>query len=79
MKIERVKKSLEKSKNVPEKRKSGQAKNMQIKYQNVYNNCYELRSRAIKYLLDSRRPNGHHFLFMSFTYKFDENHLKCMV
>ena len=41
-------KSLEKSKNVlEEKRKNGQAKNLHKKDQHVYNNCYELRSRAV--------------------------------
>ena len=50
MKNGSVKKSLEKSKN--EKRKNSHAKNLQKKYQRVYNNCYELRSRAIK------KPNG---------------------
>ena len=40
--------SHEKSKNVlEEKRKNSQAKNLHKKDQHVYNNCYELRSRAI--------------------------------
>ena len=44
-----MKKSLEKSKNVlEEKRKKGQAKNLHKKDQHAHNNCYELRSRAIK-------------------------------
>ena len=48
MKNRSVKKSLEKSKNVlEEKRKNSQAKNLHKKDQHVYNNCYELRSRAI--------------------------------
>ena len=47
MKNESVKKSLEKSKNVLEKHKNAQAKNLHKKDQHVYNNCYELRSRAI--------------------------------
>ena len=46
---ESVKKSLEKSKNViEEKRKNCQAKDLHKKDTHVYNNCYELRSRAIK-------------------------------
>ena len=48
MKHETAKKSLEKSKNVlEEKRKIVRQKNF-IKKTHVYNNCYELRSRAIK-------------------------------
>ena len=47
MKNESVKKSIDKSKNVLEKRKNGQAKKLHKKDQHVYNNCYELRSRAI--------------------------------
>ena len=50
MKNESVKKSLEKSKNVlEEKRKTVQQK-ICIKKTHVYNNCYELRSRAIKHM-----------------------------
>ena len=46
---ESVKKSLEKSKNVlKEKRKIVQQKICMKKDTHVYNNCYELRSRAIK-------------------------------
>ena len=49
MKNESVRKSLEKSKNVlEEKRKNGQSKKFTKKDQHVYNNCYELHSRAIK-------------------------------
>ena len=49
MKNESVKKSLEKSKNVlEEKRKMVKQKILHKKDQQVYNNCYELRSRAIK-------------------------------
>ena len=49
MKNESVKKSLEKSKNVlEEKRKTVKRKICIKKYTHVYNNCYELRSRAIK-------------------------------
>ena len=49
MKNESVKKSLEKSKNVlEEKRKMFKQKICIKKDQHVYNNCYELRSRAIK-------------------------------
>ena len=49
MKNESRKKSREKSKNVlEEKLKNVQAKNFHRKDQYVYNNCYELRSRAIK-------------------------------
>ena len=49
-KIESVKRSLEKSKNVrEEKSKNGQANNLHKKDQHVYNNCNELRSRAIKH------------------------------
>ena len=41
-------KSLEQSKNVlEEKLKNGQAKTLHEKDQHVYNNCYELRSRAM--------------------------------
>ena len=48
MKNESVKKSLGKSKNVQEEKlKNGQAKNLHKKDQHFYNNCYELRSRAI--------------------------------
>ena len=50
MKNESVKKSLKQSKNVLEqKRKNSQAKNLHKKDQHVYNNCYELRSKAIKH------------------------------
>ena len=50
MKNESVKKSLEKSKNVlEEKRKMVKQKICMKKDQDVYNNCYELRSRAIYY------------------------------
>ena len=49
MKNESVKKSLEKSKNVlEEKRKTVKRKICIKKDTHVYNNCYELRSRAIK-------------------------------
>ena len=49
MKNESVKKSIEKSKNVPEeKRKMVKWKICIKKDQHVYNNCYELRSSAIK-------------------------------
>ena len=45
---ESVKKSLEKSKNVLEEmRENCQAKNLNKKDTRVYNNCYELHSRAI--------------------------------
>ena len=48
---ESVKKSLEKSKNVlEEKRKIAKRKICIQKDAHVYNNCYELRSRAIKHL-----------------------------
>ena len=48
MKNESVKKSLEKSKNVlEEKRKTVKRKICIKKDTHVYNNCYELRSRAI--------------------------------
>ena len=51
MKNESVKKSLEKSKNVlEEKHKIVKRKNCIKKDTHVYNNCYELRSRAIKNL-----------------------------
>ena len=42
-----MKKSRKKSKNVLEESKNGQAKNLHKKDQHVYNNCYELCSRAI--------------------------------
>ena len=46
---ESVKKSLEKSQNVlEENRKNCPAKKLHKKDTDVYNNCYELRSRAIK-------------------------------
>ena len=49
MKNASVKKSLKESKNaLEEKRRNGQAKNLHKKDQHVYNNWYELRSRAIK-------------------------------
>ena len=54
MKNQSVKKSLEKSKNVLEekrkivKRKIRHKKTKAKKDTHVYNNCYELRSRAIK-------------------------------
>ena len=49
MKNESKKKSLEKSKYVlEEKCKNDQAKNLHKKDQHVYNDCYELRSGAIK-------------------------------
>ena len=49
MKNESVKKSLEKSKNVlEEKRKTVKRKICIKKDTHVYNNCFELRSRAIK-------------------------------
>ena len=49
MKNGSVQKSLKKSKNVlEEKRKMVKQKNLHKKDQHVYNNCYELRSRAIK-------------------------------
>ena len=47
MKNESVKKSLEKSKNVPEEKRKMVKKKFCIKDQRVYNNCYELRARAI--------------------------------
>ena len=54
MKNESVKKSPEKSKNaLEEKRKNCQAKNLHKKDQHVYNNCYELLSRAINDLRHS--------------------------
>ena len=50
MKNESVKKSLEKSKNVLEqKRKTVKRKICIKKDTHVYNNCYELRSRAINH------------------------------
>ena len=49
MKNERVKKSLKKSTHVlEEKTQNRQAKSLHKKDTDVYNNCYELRSRAIK-------------------------------
>ena len=51
MKDASVKKSLEKSNSfLEENRKNGQAKNLHKKDRQVYNNCYELCSRAIKNL-----------------------------
>ena len=56
MKNESVKESLEKSKKVlEEKRKMVKRKICIKKDQHVYNNCYELRSRAIKNTLHHRR------------------------
>ena len=50
---ESVKKSLENSKNVlEEKSKIVKQKNCIKKNKHVYNNCYELRSRAIKHQLN---------------------------
>ena len=48
MKNERVEKSLEKSKNVLEEKRKMVKQKICIKNQHVYNNCYKLRSRAIK-------------------------------
>ena len=48
MKNESVKKSLEESKNVLEKRKMVKPKKLHKKDQHVYSNCYELRSKEIK-------------------------------
>ena len=47
MKNESVKKSLEKSKNVLEEKRKMVKRKICIKKTHVYNNCYELRSRAI--------------------------------
>ena len=47
MKNESVKKSLEKSKNVLEEKRKTVKRKICIKKTHVYNNCYELRSRAI--------------------------------
>ena len=48
MKNESAKKSLEKSKNVLEEKHKIVKQKICIKKTHVYNNCYELRSRAIK-------------------------------
>ena len=48
MKNERVKNSLEKSKNVLEEKRKIVEQKICIKKTHVHNNCYELRSRAIK-------------------------------
>ena len=48
MKNESVKKSLEKSKNVLEEKRKIVNRKICIKKTHVYNNCYELRSSAIK-------------------------------
>ena len=50
MKNESVKNLLEKSQNVLEDKQAqnGQAKNLNKKEQHVYNDCYELHSKAIK-------------------------------
>ena len=73
MKNKSVKKSLEKSKNVlEEKRKNGQAKKLHKKDQHVYNNCYELLSRATSFksslfaLNFVQRPNHSKTLRASF-------------
>ena len=59
MKNESAKKSLEKSKNVlEEKRKTVKRKICIKKDTDLYNNCYELRSRAINYYHSLQ----HHFL-----------------
>ena len=59
MKNESVKKSLEKSKNVlEEKRKIARRKICLKKDTHVYNNCYELRSRAIKHGSINISKNG---------------------
>ena len=57
MKNESVKKSLENSKNVLEGTQNCQAKNLHKKDTQVYNNCYELRSRAINYQISN--AEGH--------------------
>ena len=49
MKNESVKKSLEKSKNVLEEKRKTVKRKICIKKAHVYNNSYELRSRAIKH------------------------------
>ena len=51
MKNKSVKKSI-----VQEKLKYGQAKNLHKKDQQVYNNCYELRLRAIKQTFSLNSP-----------------------
>ena len=47
MKNEGVKKSLEKSKNVLEEKRKMSSEKFGYKHQHVYNNCFEVRSRAI--------------------------------
>ena len=47
---ESVKKSIEKSKNVLEEKRKTLKRKICIKNTHVYNNCYEVRSRAIKKL-----------------------------
>ena len=49
MKNESVKKSLKKSKNVLEEKRKTVLRKICIKKTHVYNNCYELRSRAINH------------------------------
>ena len=55
---ESVKKSLEKSKNVLEEKRNIVKRKICIKKTHVYDNCYELRLRAIKNLLSVIEPRG---------------------
>ena len=66
MKNESVKKSHEKSKNVLEEKRKMVKRKICVD-QHVYNNCYDIRSRAIKNLqplnANSSESTGNHFLF----------------
>ena len=61
---ESVKKSLEKSKNVQEQKREIVKQKICKKNTHVYNNCYELRSRAIKKGLYGFMP----FLFLTLIF-----------
>ena len=55
MKNESVKKSLEKSNNVLEEKRKMVKRKICIKNTHAYNNCYELRSRAINHFPGSQK------------------------
>ena len=66
---ESVKKSLQKSKNVLEEKRKIVKPKICIKKKHVYNNCYELRSRAIKNCKKNKK-NG--LKFLNFSVNFPE-------
>ena len=72
-----MKKSLEKSKKIlEEKRKNGQAKNLHKYDQRVYNNCDELRSRAIYQLETKKHRLCTKRLFMEIKLKIQTKNLE---